>query len=177
MCASLATSCQTRRSAPKITRIVSTEPTALSFDSAAFDAVLSCGVLEHVDEYSQPGNELKSLAEIKRVLRTTGRLLIYQLPQKDAWQEAIIRRLKLGYSHPRRYTTSEIRRMLVQTGFESVMIRRANLIPKNLTGIPAPIRRVYSKLSKPLISVDTAASQIPGIRNFAGVFEIDAGAA
>src|SRR5579862_6647551 len=85
-----------------------THPTDLPFGDGSFDAVLSCGVLEHVDEFSAPGNEVKSLREISRILRPGGHLLIYQLPQRYAWMEAIVRRLRLGYAHPRRYTLAEI---------------------------------------------------------------------
>ena len=152
-------------------------PTRLPFETASFDAVLSCGVLEHVDEYSQPGNEMKSLQEMRRVLRPGGALLIYQLPQVHAWQEAVIRRFHLGYSHPRRYTETEIRRMLAETGYRVRRVRRANLIPKNLTGVPAPMRRWYSLAARPLIAVDGVLSQIPGLNQFAGVLEITAEAA
>jgi SAM-dependent methyltransferase len=153
-------------------RIVSQEPTRLPFDNSSFDAVLSCGVLEHVDEFSEVGNERKSLGEIARVLRTGGLLLIYQLPQRDAWQESIIRRCKLGYAHPRRYATAEIVGMLKQASFVVREIRRANLIPKNLTGMPAALRKVYSKASRPLITLDQVVAQTPLLRNVAGVFEI-----
>lgn len=159
------------------TRIVSQEPTALPFDTASFDAVLSCGVLEHVDECSQPGNEMKSLREIRRVLKPNGKLLIYQLPQRDAWQEAIIRRYRLGYAHPRRYTAPEIRHMLAETGFNVVRLRRANLIPKNLTGMPAKLRQIYSTFSRPLIALDGLACKLPLLNQVAGVLEITAVAA
>jgi SAM-dependent methyltransferase len=157
-----------------VDRIVTTEPTKLPFEDNTFDAVLSCGVLEHVDEFSAPGNERKSLLEIARILRPGGRVLIYQLPQQLAWQEALIRRFKLGYAHPRRYTGREVASMLRAAGFAPHSIRRANLIPKNLTGMPAWLRRGYSAASRPLIGIDGAASQIPGIRQLAGVLEIDA---
>jgi ubiquinone/menaquinone biosynthesis C-methylase UbiE len=152
--------------------IVTQEPTLLPFGENAFDAVLSCGVLEHVDEHTQPGNEMKSLREIHRVLKPTGKLLIYQLPQRDAWQEAVIRGFKLGYAHPRRYTATEITHMLHTTGFAVTRLQRANLIPKNLTGMPAALRQVYSRASKPLIVLDGAASQVPGLRGVAGVLEV-----
>lgn len=158
----------------EIDRIVSQEPTTLPFDDGQFDAVLSCGVLEHIDEYSQPGNENISLREIHRVLAAGGVFLIYQLPQRDAWQEAIIRRLKLGYAHPRRYTEDEIRRMLSGAGFAQATVRRANLIPKNLTGIPAPVRKLYGAVGRPLIAVDGVVSQAPLIRYAAGVLEVSA---
>jgi SAM-dependent methyltransferase len=153
----------------------SQHPTKLPFESASFDAVLGCGVLEHVDECSgQAGAERESLREIARVLRTGGQLLVYQLPQRDAWQETLIRRLQLGYSHPRRYTAGEIGQMLRAAGFEIVRLRRANLIPKNLTGMPVALRRIYSRFSRILIAGDGYLAQIPGVRRVAGVLEITA---
>lgn len=156
------------------TRIVSQDPTKLPFEDRKFDAVLSCGVLEHIDEYSSFGNELLSLREIGRVLRPGGKLLIYQLPQRDAWQEAIIRRFKLGYAHPRRYTAAEIASMLSGVGLSVSRLRRANLIPKNLTGMPSALRRMYSNGSRPLIAADGAVSQLPILRTVAGVLEVTA---
>ncbi len=152
----------------------SLDPVSLPFDAASFDVVLSCGVLEHVDELSQPGNELKSLAEISRVLRPGGLFLIYQLPQRYAWQEAVIRRLRLGYSHSRRYHASEIAAMLQSAGFQVQRIRRANLIPKNLTGMPAGVRRLYNRFSRALIGLDGWLCRIPGLNRLAGVLEVKA---
>lgn len=154
--------------------IRSEHPTNLPFAENTFDAVLSCGVLEHVDEFSQGGNELESLREIARILRPGGLFFIYQLPQRYAWQEAVIRRLRLGYAHPRRYTASEICALLDQTGYTVRRVRRANLAPKNLTGLPNKLRVIYSRFSHSLIALDTAICKIPGINQLAGVLEITA---
>lgn len=151
-----------------------THPTQLPFDDATFDAVLSSGVLEHVDEHSEPGNERKSLRELARVLRPGGYLLIYQLPQRYAWQEAIIRAWKLGYAHPRRYSAGEIMAMLDQAGFTSRRVARANLLPKNLTGLPTRVRKLYSRFSRPLIAADRVLCRIPVLNQFAGVLELTA---
>jgi SAM-dependent methyltransferase len=147
-------------------------PTKLPFPPGAFDAVLSCGVLEHVDEYSQPGNEILSLREIHRVLVPSGRFLVYQLPQLLTWQEAITRTLGIGYSHPRRYTAGEIRRILAGTGFRVERLRRNNLLPKNLTGIPERARVLYSRFSHAIIRADAALSAVPVLNQIAGVMEI-----
>lgn len=150
----------------------SVHPTRLPFPDESFDVVLSCGVLEHVDEFSAPGNELRSLAEIRRVLRAGGTFVIYQLPQRHAWQEAITRRLHLGYAHPRRYTAREIKGMLDSAGFDVTRLVRNNLLPKNLTGVPTFVRDVYSTLSRPIIALDGLLSRVPLLNRVAGVMEI-----
>jgi SAM-dependent methyltransferase len=150
------------------------EPTELPFQTATFDVVLSCGVLEHVAEGDQPGSEVKSLHEIARVLRPGGLFFIYQLPQRYAWQEAMIRRFRLGYSHPRRYTLAEITGLLQNAGYRVWRVRRANLMPKNLTGMPSTLRSVYSYFSRPLLAMDGILSQWPGLNQIAGVLEITA---
>ncbi len=154
--------------------VYNAHPTTLPFTSNSFDAVLSCGVLEHVDEDSQPGNERKSLHEIARVLRPGGVFLIYQLPQRYAWQEWVIRNLRLGYAHRRRFTAGEIVRMLQEAGYSVQSTRRANLVPKNLTGMPEGLRKLYSRFSEPLIALDDNLCKLPGLRHLAGVLEITA---
>ena len=149
-------------------------PTTLPFADGSFDVVLSCGALEHVDEFSEPGNEIKSLHEIARVLRPGGTFLVYQLPQRFAWQEAIIRRLKLGYAHPRRFHRAEIAALLGRTGFAVERVRRANLLPKNLTGMPEGLRRLYGRSGRAIVALDAILSRLPGVRHIAGVLEVTA---
>jgi SAM-dependent methyltransferase len=151
-----------------------THPTNLPFEARQFDAVLSCGVLEHVDEFSEPGNEIKSLQEIARVLRPGGRLLIYQLPQEYAWQEAITRRLEIGYAHARRYTLPEIAAILARSGYSIQRVTRSGLVPKNLTGLPEGVRNLYSRFSQVLLALDRLLCRVPGLNALAGVMEITA---
>jgi SAM-dependent methyltransferase len=147
-------------------------PTKLPFADGSFDVVLSCGVLEHVDEFSEPGNELKSLDEIRRVLRPGGYFPIYQLPQRYAWQEAVIRRIGGGYTHPRRYAAPEISRLLDDHGYDMLSLRRNNMLPKNLSGIPSAVRNFYSRFASALIPADRILSEVPGLNQLAGVLEI-----
>ncbi len=154
--------------------IRTSHPTKLPFEDGAFDALLSCGVLEHVDESGEPGDELKSLREIARVLRPGGRLLVYQLPQQHAWQEALARRLRRAYFHPRRYTAAEIAELLREAGFTVSRLKRANMLPKNLTGLPGVVRRAYSRFSRVLLVIDGALCRLPGLRAVAGSLEITA---
>src|SRR5215210_4587981 len=60
----------------RLSVVRSAERTTLPFEDAAFDYVLSCGVLEHVEEGNMPGDEVRSLQEIARVLRPNGIFLI-----------------------------------------------------------------------------------------------------
>ncbi|HEU5012374.1 MAG TPA: class I SAM-dependent methyltransferase [Roseiflexaceae bacterium] len=152
--------------------IRSTHPTELPFPDRAFDAVLSSGVLEHVDEHSQPGNEWRSLREIARVVRPGGFFFIFQLPQRYAWQEALLRQLGRGYTHPRRYTASEITAMLHATGFRVASIGRANMLPKNLTGVPPWVRGLYNLAGRKLLTADAVLSGLPLLNQLAGVLEV-----
>lgn len=147
-------------------------PTQLPFPAGSFDVVLSCGVLEHVDEFSEPGNEQRSLEEIHRVLRPGGYFPIYQLPQRYTWQEALARTLGVGYVHPRRFVASEIRDMLEGKGFRVESLRRNNMLPKNLSGMPAPVRGFYSRFARAVLAADGVLSGIPVLNQVAGVLEI-----
>ena len=150
----------------------SPDPTALPFADGSFDDVLSCGVLEHVAEDVPGGDERSSLRELRRVLRPGGRLLIYQLPQLHAWQEAVVRRAGLGTGHRRRFTAAGIRGLLRQEGFAVESLRRTNLIPRNLTGMPDRLRDAYSRLAPCLIAADEVLSRAPGLEHVAGALEV-----
>jgi SAM-dependent methyltransferase len=150
----------------------SPDPTALPFADGAFDDVLSCGVLEHVAEDVPGGDERGSLREVRRVLRPGGRLLIYQLPQQYSWQEAAVRRLGLGSGHRRRFTAAGIDALLRQEGFVVESLRRTNLVPRNLTGMPERLRVAYSRLAPCLIAADEVLSRAPGLEHVAGALEV-----
>jgi SAM-dependent methyltransferase len=134
--------------------VVGEHPILLPFASPSFDAVLSCGVLEHVVD------EMRSLQEIKRVLKAEGLFFIYQLPQRYAYTEWINRCRGLWH-HPRRYTPRGIRRQLESCGFRVLRQRRANFLPKNLTGLPPRARRAYNRVGDLVDLVDIGLSKVP----------------
>ena len=149
-----------------------TDPIALPFAAGSFTAVLSCGVFEHVTEGDTPGDESASLREIFRVLRPDGLFFVYQLPQRQAWQEALIRRFRLGYSHPRRFSRREIVAILSENGFVVQRVRHGNMVPKNLSGMPGWIKSGYRHATPILALCDTLCCRVPGLNRISGTLEV-----
>jgi ubiquinone/menaquinone biosynthesis C-methylase UbiE len=112
---------------PEIRAYISSEPVALPYEDASFDAVLSCGVLEHT------GNQEANLDEVARVLRPGGRFYVYKLPNRFSYIEWIARRMGLHFhgSEPgdMLFTVAQTRDMFARHGYEVQQIRRANMLP------------------------------------------------
>ena len=117
---------------PEVRVRLTPDAVALPFDAASFDAVLSMGVLEHVQD---PDG---SLEEIRRVLRPGGTLYVFKLPNRRSYLEWVARRAGLYYhgSLPddRVYTLRQARELVERHGFDVVEARRANMLPLTLTG-------------------------------------------
>ena len=110
------------------------EPVRLPFGDKAFGAVLSCGVLEHVQD---PDG---SLEEIARVLRPNGTFYVYNLPNRWSYTEKVARALGLYYHgrlpDDRVYTLQSATNLLDRHGFEVTEARRAHMLPLVLGGPP-----------------------------------------
>lgn len=143
---------------------VATDDAVLPFEDAAFDAVLSCGVLEHVPD--QDG----SLREIARVLRQGGRFFIYQLPNWLSAAEWLGERFGRG-AHERRYRSREIEAMLSHAGFARRSQRHGSMIPKNLDGLPF-LRGLFDGPYRHIAALDAVLLRIPPGNLFSGTWEI-----
>jgi 2-polyprenyl-3-methyl-5-hydroxy-6-metoxy-1,4-benzoquinol methylase len=137
----------------------------LPFANGAFDAVLNCGVLEHVED------ERAALAELHRVLRPGGRLFTYHLPNRHSYAEWLGRRLG-RFHHERTYTRREATALLEGAGFRVEGCRPFHVLPRNAWGrlsgrVPmAPwIGAAYDRL-------DAAVARLPGIRRVATAWAI-----
>lgn len=109
---------------------LTSEPVKLPYDDASFDAVLSCGVLEHVHA------PLESLAELRRVLRPGGSLFVYKLPNRYSVLELVAKVGGLPYHGMRIHDTlwglRSAEAALTTTGFEVDWVRRSNFLPLTL---------------------------------------------
>ena len=145
---------------PELAAHSSPDPVALPFDNASFGAVLSCGVLEHVQD---PDG---SLDEIRRVLRPGGTFYLYNLPNRTAYTERIARALGLYYHgklpDDRVYTLRSARELLERHGFEIRELRRAHMLPLVLGGPPRLVWVVSSALER-VPGLNVIATTIEGV--------------
>ena len=107
------------------------DPVTLPFDDAAFDAVVSVGVLEHVTETG--GDALASLREIGRTLRPGGSLICYHFPNRHSWIEWVARHAG-RHQHTNRYGRAEIERLVGEAGLELRGVGRYGALPRNSLG-------------------------------------------
>jgi SAM-dependent methyltransferase len=140
---------------PGLTARVTQEEVRVPYEDASFDAVLSCGVLEHVVD---PG---ASLDELARVLRAGGTLYVFKLPNRLSYLERIAKRLGLYYhgrlEHDRLYTVDTARELVEAHGYAVLEIRRANLLPLSLSSRPV------TRASRRLWQLNGALGRVPGL--------------
>jgi len=138
----------------------SPDPVALPFADTSFDAVLSCGVLEHVVD---PDG---SLDEIRRVLRPRGTFYLYNLPNRWGYTEKMARILGRYYHgvlpDDRVYTLRSARELLERHGFEVRELRRAHMLPLVLGGPPRLVWDVSSALER-VPGLNLVATTIEGM--------------
>jgi 2-polyprenyl-3-methyl-5-hydroxy-6-metoxy-1,4-benzoquinol methylase len=142
--------------------IATDDPVRLPYHDGAFDAVLSCGVLEHVADPEA------SLDEIRRVLRPSGRLYVFKLPNRLSYLEAIARRGGLYYHgadiHDAVYTPDSARALLERHGYAVTELRRANMLPLTIPVGGAAARFVWG--------ANRVLARVPGLNAFATNVEL-----
>jgi len=141
------------------------DPVRLPFEDGSFDAVLSCGVLEHVED------EGASLGEVARILPPGGAFIVMMLPNRWSWTEFLARHFLDMPFHDRLYTMGSMKRLLAGHGFRAEKTWRWNSFPKNLVFLPEGFRRRATAHPDRLIDLDRALSGVPPFSWMSGVVE------
>ncbi len=141
------------------------DPVRLPFENESFDVVLSCGVLEHVED------ESGSLSEISRTLRPEGFLVVMMLPNEWSYAEFLARNIFKASDHDRLYSIKKMRRLLSRFGFQAVKTWYSNTLPKNLTPLPEGLRQSLGAHPHIWLGAEARLSKIPPICWFSGVVE------
>jgi SAM-dependent methyltransferase len=141
---------------PSVQIDVGADPVRLPYEASAFDAVLSCGVLEHVRDPDA------SLQELRRVLRPGGTLYVYKLPNRYSYLEAVARRIGLYYhgKHPddQVYTPSTARERVARHGYRVAEVRLANMLP---------LRHGGGRMSRLIWSANRLLTRVPALNRVA----------
>jgi SAM-dependent methyltransferase len=144
---------------PAIEAHFSPDPVVLPFEDASFDTVLSCGVVEHVQDPDS------SVDEIRRVLRPNGTFYVTNLPNRYSYTEKVARVLGHYYHgqlpDDRVYNRRSAFDLLERHGFDVVEFRRVHMLPLTLGG---PAQAVWSASS--------VLERVPGLNVVATSLEL-----
>ena len=159
---------------PEVHAHISSEPVKLPFDDRSFDAVLSCGVLEHVHD---PDG---SLEELKRVLAPGGTFYVYKLPNRSSYLEAIARVAnRLGaplYFHGKARVRPHLRRARGARAARAPRLPRARARPGQHAAADAAGRDRAAADAGDLVAQSARSTRVPGLRRLATNVELVADA-
>jgi len=138
---------------PDINAFLSADPVKLPYEADSLNAVLSCGVLEHV------GDPDGSLDEIHRILAPGETLYVYKLPNRYSYVERLAKAAGVYYHglepNDRMYSKRSAVRLLERHGFRVCEFQRTNMLPLNLTSF------LGSRLTGPVWAINRLLARIP----------------
>lgn len=145
-----------------VDRVQHVDGVPLPFGDGAFHAVTALDVIEHVDDDAQ------LVRELKRVLRPGGTLLASVPAYPWLWG----RQDEIAH-HKRRYTATELRRLVIGAGFEVCRLSYFNTLLFPPIAAVRLARRVSKRASEPGSDFELTR---PGRLNdlLAGVFSVEA---
>ncbi len=112
----------------------------LKFKDESFDAIISYGVMEHVND------DEKFMMEMNRVLKDGGKMLMFNLPNKLSLTEFIARKLKMHH-HDNLYTKKTIKKLYSKYGFKINKIGLNYIIPGQFNYISVVLNRLLDKFA------------------------------
>jgi len=134
------------------------DKTILPFKNESFDAVLSCGVLEHVPDPEG------SLREINRILKKEGYFFVFNFPYRYSLSE-LYASLRKTSCHPLKLTKGALSKILEKNNFKNIRVSYENSIPKNLSGRLRFLRNLYNKFPNFFLFLDNLITKTPFVRS------------
>lgn len=132
----------------------------LPYPDATFDRVICSGVLEHVPIPSA------SLSELNRIVKNDGYLIVTFLPNAMSYTEFTLRKfLKYG-QHRRLYTMSQMKRLLLDHGFEPIKTGYHQLMPSLTQGHKVLKWRWLGDMFRALFKADPILERIWPLKLF-----------
>jgi ubiquinone/menaquinone biosynthesis C-methylase UbiE len=148
--------------------VIGTPRSKLNFPDQSFDAVVGCGVLEHVADIDQ------SLYELRRILRPHGVLFIYNFPNSRSYVEWTVGRLSRTVepsqldeviSHERATTLKKLMELIASYGFEIRDARYEDFLPVSLRTFPSAVRLTLNRYHATALRFNRILESIPGLRS------------
>jgi SAM-dependent methyltransferase len=127
---------------------------SLPFDADEFDAVVSFGVLEHVDD------PVKFIKEVNRCLKKDGYNIIFNLPNQYAVSEFMARMLGMSH-HNKLYSRPEAIKILKDNGFKVCTVKREHFIPAELHRLGNIIGEAANRICPFLFGLDQLLCKTP----------------
>ncbi|MFN7975096.1 MAG: class I SAM-dependent methyltransferase [Acidobacteriota bacterium] len=139
----------------------------MPYEEGQFTIALSVGTLEHVTD------EARALADVRRVLAPGGRFLIYHLPNRRSYIEAIAKRAGKFY-HERAYTPASATALLQGHGFAVERVTPYHVLPRSSISRLGAMRSFSEKHYRGIDAFDAALAKIPPLSFFVTAFTIHA---
>lgn len=114
-----------------------------------------------------------SLHEINRVLRPSGLLFVFMLPNRYSWVEWISDRLNTS-KHPVKFTFQTTTSLLNAHGFVVERRWKRNFLPRNLTGLGPRFKRAYGTVYRKVEAINRILANVPPTSFLSGVLEFRA---
>ena len=121
--------------------------TALPFEDGAFDLVMCVAVLHHV---ADPGDVRRTLAEMVRVARPGGSVLVWDHNPRNPYWRVIMKRVPQDTGDERLIGEGEVLGGLRAAGADVVLSRQLGLmpdfVPPRLVGAAAAVERAVERV-------------------------------
>ena len=135
-------------------RFVKASGLKLPFKSGEFDAVVSFGVIEHT------ADDNAFLGELNRVLKRGGKNIIYHLPNKFSFNEALARAAGKDV-HAVKYSIDDVRAIMKKQGFKVLEIEREYFLPLQIYKVSNRIGGFLDKHYKGFHAFDRVLMKTP----------------